>query len=181
MASISLAWELRWGYGPSSADAFSVTEDTKLVRTRMLLAAVPKVAVGKTRNKNATATAIEPVVHAGSSSGELVQDGNVGVQSSDPSPMAPRSGLSFPVVGLGASAGGLAAVTRLLEAMPATPGMAFVVVKHLSPQHESSVAEILQRSTRMEVVRLSKPTAIQRDTVYVLPPTHSVLMYDGHL
>ncbi|RZL35558.1 MAG: chemotaxis protein, partial [Rubrivivax sp.] len=96
-------------------------------------------------------------------------------------PMAPSSGLSFPVVGLGASAGGLGALSRLLEALPATPGMAFVVVMHLSPKHESSVAEILQKSTRMDVVRLTKATAIERNTVYVLPPTHSVLMYDGHL
>jgi two-component system CheB/CheR fusion protein len=96
-------------------------------------------------------------------------------------PLAPSSGLPFPVVGLGASAGGLTALTRLLEAMPATPDMAFVVVMHLSPQHESSVAQILQKSTRMEVVRLSTATPVERNKIYVLPPMHSVLMYDGHL
>ncbi|RYG88053.1 MAG: PAS domain S-box protein [Alphaproteobacteria bacterium] len=95
--------------------------------------------------------------------------------------MAPSSGLPFPVVGLGASAGGMAALSALLETMPAAPGMAFVVVMHLSPTHESSVTEILQKATRMEVVRLSKATDIKRNTVYVLPPTHSVQMYDGQL
>jgi two-component system CheB/CheR fusion protein len=117
------------------------------------------------------------------SAGSTSRDGRP-AQGSSPqgaNPLAPSSGLPFTVVGLGASAGGLAALSRLLEAMPAAPGMAFVVVMHLSPKHESSVAEILQKSTRMDVVRLSKATAIQRNTVYVLPPTHSVQMYDGHL
>ena len=113
---------------------------------------------------------------------EVVRD-----EADDPSqrranPLRPSdSGLTFPVVGLGASAGGLAALSQLLECLPAAPDMAFVVVMHLSPQHESSVAQILQKATRMEVIRLSKATPIERNKVYVLPPTHSVVMYDGFL
>ncbi|MDM0108822.1 response regulator [Variovorax sp. J22R24] len=59
-----------------------------------------------------------------------------------------RSSLQFPVVGLGASAGGMAAALRLLEGLPEQPGMAFVVVLHLSPEHESHAATILQGATR---------------------------------
>ena len=55
-----------------------------------------------------------------------------------------HSGLDFPVVGIGASAGGLAAIKTLLEGLPAAPDMAFVVVLHLSPTHESNAAAILQ-------------------------------------
>src|SRR4051794_16225462 len=73
-------------------------------------------------------------------------------------PRAPNSGLSFPVVGLGASAGGLAALSRLFEAMPPTTGMAFVVILHLSPKHASSAAEILQKSTRMRVSQIQSAT-----------------------
>jgi two-component system CheB/CheR fusion protein len=91
------------------------------------------------------------------------------------------SGLHFPVVGIGASAGGLAAVTRVLEALPASPGMAFVVVLHLSPKHESSAAEILQRATRMKVTQVNGTTSIEADRVYVIPPTKALAMSDGHL
>jgi two-component system CheB/CheR fusion protein len=92
-----------------------------------------------------------------------------------------RSALNFPVVGIGASAGGLAATTRLLEAMPASSGMAFVVVLHLSPQHESHAAPILQRATRMPVLQVTEPVAIEADHVYVIAPALQLTMQDGHL
>ena len=91
------------------------------------------------------------------------------------------SGLHFPVVGIGASAGGLAAIGRVLETLPASPGMAFVVVLHLSPKHDSSAAEILQRVTRMKVRQVTGTTLIARDHVYVIPPTQALSMTDGHL
>ncbi len=93
----------------------------------------------------------------------------------------PSDRLPFPIVGLGASAGGLASLTKLFEGLPATPGMAFVIVMHLSPKHESSAAEILQRSTGMRVVQIAGVTHIERDHVYVIPPTHGLSMYDGQL
>ncbi|MEO6896290.1 MAG: CheR family methyltransferase [Caldimonas sp.] len=91
------------------------------------------------------------------------------------------SGLSFPVVGLGASAGGLQALIQCLESLPADPDMAFVVILHLSASHESNAAAILQRATRMPVRQVTAVTAIERNHVYVIPPTHSLSMYDGHL
>jgi two-component system CheB/CheR fusion protein len=80
----------------------------------------------------------------------------------------PPSGLFFPVVGLGASAGGLEALTKCFEQLPAAPDMAFVVILHLSPKHESNAAEILQRSTRMPVCQVPSATAIERNRVYVI-------------
>ena len=59
--------------------------------------------------------------------------------------------LAFPVVGIGASAGGLEALTRLLTHLPATTGMAFVLVQHLDPNHESRMCNLLSRHTVMPV------------------------------
>ena len=96
-------------------------------------------------------------------------------------PVLIRSSLAFPVVGIGASAGGLGAVGRLLENMPSESGMAFVVVLHLVPDHESMASAIFQRSTRMPVVEVRKEVPIEPGTVYVVPPGHSLSMNDGHL
>src|SRR5881296_571415 len=69
----------------------------------------------------------------------------------DTAPDQRQPSLSFPVVCVGASAGGLEAFTQLLAATPADTGMAFVLVSHLSPSHASHLAEILSRATRMPV------------------------------
>jgi two-component system CheB/CheR fusion protein len=92
-----------------------------------------------------------------------------------------RSALLFPVVGLGASAGGLATALRFFEHLPGNPGMAFVVVFHLSPEHESSAASILQRATRMPVLQVTHTVRIQADHVYVIAPALQLAMDDGHL
>lgn len=91
------------------------------------------------------------------------------------------SALGFPVVGIGASAGGLSALLRFFEHMPAGNGMAFVVILHLSPNHESNVAEILQRVTKMPAIQVSESTAIEGDHIYVIPPSHDLAMDDGYL
>ena len=93
----------------------------------------------------------------------------------------PASGLDFPVVGVGASAGGLAAIKTLLESLPAEPDMAFVVVLHLSPVHESNAASILQTVTRMPVAQVTGKLQIERNHVYVIPPTQDLVMFDGAL
>ncbi|MBA1274026.1 CheR family methyltransferase [Stutzerimonas azotifigens] len=92
-----------------------------------------------------------------------------------------RSTLSFPVVGVGASAGGLQAVSRFLEHMPANSGMAFVVVIHLSPDHQSHASSILQRATRMPVNQVTGTTRLEADKVFVIPPGKHITMSDGHL
>ena len=61
----------------------------------------------------------------------------------------------FPVVGIGASAGGLEAFKRLINAIPEKTGMAYILVQHLHPDHSSSLPEILQRETKMQVNEIS--------------------------
>jgi two-component system CheB/CheR fusion protein len=93
----------------------------------------------------------------------------------------PSSSLSFPVVGIGASAGGVQALLRFFENAPADMGMAFVVVLHLSAKHVSSVDKVLQNVTRMRVMQVSGPTPIEANHVYVIAPGKSLTMTDGHL
>lgn len=87
----------------------------------------------------------------------------------------------FPVVGLGASAGGLQALKRFFEGMPAESGMAFVVIMHLSPEHESHAAAILQNTTRMSVTQVNEQVRVEPNHVYVIPPTKHLAMEDGHI
>ena len=93
----------------------------------------------------------------------------------------PDEGLLFPIVAIGASAGGLDAITELLKSLPSTTGMAFVVVQHLSPTHESVLSEILQRATRMPVEQVANNTAVQPDRVYVIPPGKNLVLGNGLL
>lgn len=92
-----------------------------------------------------------------------------------------EAGVAFPVVGVGASAGGLEAFTQLLGALPSTTGMAFVLVQHLDPMHQSHLSEILSRSTSMPVKQVENGLALQPDSVYIIPPNTSLRMADGRL
>src|SRR5437667_11659193 len=77
---------------------------------------------------------------------------------------------NLPIVGIGASAGGVEALERFFKAMPADNGMAFVVVTHLPPNRESMLAEIIGRSTQMPVVNARDGETVEAEHVYVLPP-----------
>ena len=92
-----------------------------------------------------------------------------------------REGTDFPVVGIGASAGGLPAIMRFLEHLPSSNDMAFVIILHLSPTHESTASAVLQRGTRMPVRQVNEPTRIEKDHVYVIPPNHHMTVIDGVL
>ena len=89
--------------------------------------------------------------------------------------------LAFPVVAIGASAGGLEALKLFFEAMPSDSGMAFVVIQHLDPTKHSLMAEILTRSTRMTVSQANHDEKIEADHVYVVPPGKKLLMDNGQL
>ena len=91
------------------------------------------------------------------------------------------SHLNFPVVGIGASAGGLQAVQRFFENMPADSGMAFVVVLHLSPDHQSSAGKLIATRTRMTVTQLVSAVPIEANHVYVISPAQRLSMTDGYL
>ena len=99
----------------------------------------------------------------------------------EPEPAPAPSALGFPVVGIGASAGGLEALIRFFENTPPDAGMAFVVILHLSPEHESNAAAILQRATGMPVAQVTRPTPVEADHVYVIPPGMALTMNDGKL
>ena len=86
-----------------------------------------------------------------------------------------------PMVGLGGSAGSIQALQEFFKAMPADSGMIFVVILHLSPQHESTLADLLARSTAMPVVQATDGMRVSPNHVYVIPPGKDLATLDGHL
>lgn len=89
--------------------------------------------------------------------------------------------LHFPVVGLGASAGGLEALEVFFRNTPENTGMAFVVIQHLDPDHKGILPELLQRSTQMKVEKIGERMKIKPDHVYVIPPNKSLTVEHGYL
>jgi two-component system, chemotaxis family, CheB/CheR fusion protein len=87
----------------------------------------------------------------------------------------------FPIVGVAASAGGLEAFTQLLEHLPIDTGMAFVLIQHLSPDHESLLTEILARVTKMRVCSAQQGMVVEPNQVYVIPPNTKMLLDGGVL
>jgi two-component system CheB/CheR fusion protein len=92
-----------------------------------------------------------------------------------------NSNPQFPVVGIGASAGGLDAVRTFLKALPANPGMAFVFIQHLSPTHESILPEILQKVTPFPVQQITDNIHLEPDNLYIIPQNKIVTATDGIL
>jgi len=88
---------------------------------------------------------------------------------------------AFPVVGVGASAGGLEAFSDLLRALPEKPGFALIFVQHQEPRHASMLTEILARTSTMQVIEVAGGEQIERDTLYVAPSHSQVLVDRGHL
>src|SRR6266404_3793753 len=88
---------------------------------------------------------------------------------------------SFPVFGIGASAGGLEAFRQLLEHLPVDTGMAFVLVSHLDPTHKSILTELLARRTKLPVTEVSDGMRVEPNNVYVLPPNTSMAIAEGVL
>jgi len=93
---------------------------------------------------------------------------------------AERNG-NFLVVGLGASAGGVQALRDFFSQVPAQTGMAYVVILHLSPDHDSQLAEVLQSSSLLPVTKVERPIRVEPDHVYVIPPNKSLEINDGHI
>ena len=85
-------------------------------------------------------------------------------------PLSARKTAEFPVVAIGASAGGLDACRKLLDALPAVNGMAFVIVQHLDPSHDSMMVDLLAGHTSMPVLLATDGMKIERERVYVIPP-----------
>jgi two-component system, chemotaxis family, CheB/CheR fusion protein len=97
---------------------------------------------------------------------------------------APASPIAnFPIVGIGASAGGLAAFEAFFSGMPldTDPGMAFVLVQHLAPDHKSILTELIQRHTRMQVFEVEDGMVVQPNCAYIIPPNHDMAFLNGTL
>jgi len=93
----------------------------------------------------------------------------------------PKKVNDFPIVGIGASAGGLEALELFFENMPKDNGMAFVVIQHLDPTHVGIMPELLQRITNMKVIQASDRLKVKPNCVYVIPPNKSMSLLKGAL
>ena len=104
-----------------------------------------------------------------------------------PNPTPPTSGheytssVGFPIIGIGASAGGLEALEEFLRHVPERSGAAFVVVQHLDPTHKGMLVELLQRVTSLEVVEATDGTHTRPEHVYVIPPGKDMSLLHGSL
>ena len=89
----------------------------------------------------------------------------------------------FPIVGIGASAGGLAAFEAFFSGMPANadPGMAFVLVQHLAPDHKSILSDLIRRYTRMQVFEVQDGMVVQANCAYIIPPNRDMAFLNGTL
>lgn len=88
---------------------------------------------------------------------------------------------TFPIVGMGASAGGLEAFEQFFIHMPTDSGIAFVVVPHLDPSHASMLTDLLKRFTKMKVIEIKDRMRVEPDHVYVIPPNKDIAIFHGIL
>ena len=105
------------------------------------------------------------------------------VASTPPSAESAARENSFAIVGIGASAGGLAAFSAFFAGMPSDrePGMAFVLVQHLAPDHESILTELIRRNTRMRVFEVEDGMVLQINCAYIIPPNRDMAVLNGSL
>lgn len=87
----------------------------------------------------------------------------------------------FPIVGIGASAGGLEAFEAFFNAMGPNPGIAFVLVAHLDPTHISILPELIQKKTKMKVMQVTDNMKVLANHVYVIPPNKEMAILNGSL
>jgi two-component system CheB/CheR fusion protein len=122
----------------------------------------------------------------------MPQKSKLEIKSKDPAPTRqavvvepPRAEAQpnhdFPVIGLGASAGGLDAFGKFFSNMPADTGMAFVLIQHLDPTHASNMVELLRRFTRMTVHEATENISLEPDHVYMIPPNRNMTITDRTL
>lgn len=96
-------------------------------------------------------------------------------------PVLELSENKFPVVGVGASAGGLSAFKQFVGGIPENSGMAYVLVQHLDPSHESLLSEILQKWTKVPVLEITNDIQVKPDHIYIIPSNKMLLASDGVL
>jgi len=145
------------------ADSEALTQHAALKGRRECISEFTDVEVGESVQKRALKARRSKARRAGPAPGSLLQR-----RASPPSKRA--SSTSFPIVGIGASAGGLEAFAQLLALLPPDSGLAFVFVQHLSPTHASFLSEALARSTQMPVLQIEAGMRVEPNHVYVIPP-----------
>lgn len=98
-------------------------------------------------------------------------------------PSAVPAAADFPIVGIGASAGGLAAFEAFFHGLPkdAKPGMAFVLVQHLAPDHKSMLAELIRRYSTLPVMEVEDSMTVAINSIYIIPPNHDMALLGGTL
>ncbi|MFT5088815.1 MAG: two-component system CheB/CheR fusion protein [Candidatus Latescibacterota bacterium] len=96
-------------------------------------------------------------------------------------PSTPEQFHPFPIVGIGASAGGLEAFESFFDAMPTDSGMAFVLVAHLDPTHISLLPELLQKHTEMQIFQVADGMSVQPNTVHIIPPNKDLTLFNDQL
>ena len=94
---------------------------------------------------------------------------------------AKRASVDFPVVALGASAGGLDTFKKFFDALPADSGMAFVLIQHLDPKHQSLMVDLLTGHTPMKVLQAKDRMRLERDHAYLIPPGAYLAIENGIL
>ncbi|MDX1901920.1 MAG: chemotaxis protein CheB [Gammaproteobacteria bacterium] len=85
----------------------------------------------------------------------------------------------FPIVGIGASAGGLEAIQEFFTHVPKKSGMAYIVVTHLDPNHTSMMPELIKSHTEAHVVTIVDDMEVLPDTIYIIPPRKNLLIRNG--
>ena len=102
---------------------------------------------------------------------------------SEEAPADPVAPAPFPIVGIGASAGGLAAFEAFFSGMPPDrdPGMAFVLVQHLAPDHKSILSDLIRRYTRMQVFEVEDGMVVKPNCAYIIPPNYDMAFLQGSL
>ena len=105
------------------------------------------------------------------------------IKNDPDSPSQPSQDKSFPIVGIGASAGGLAAFEAFFSGMPkdSEPGMAFVLIQHLAPDHKSILTDLIRRYTRMQVFEVEDGMEVHPNSTYIIPPGKDMAFLNGTL
>ena len=178
---------------PRAASESSRSGEPKLraaAKPKLRAAAKPKLrAAAKPRLRAAATGKPKALPAAPASTGRAEPDLVPAAESSTP-PVAAgterdasaRSGEPrFPIVGIGASAGGLEALEHFLKHVPDHSGMAFVVVQHLDPMHKGAMVELLQRICAMPVAQVKDRQKVEPDHVYVIPPGKDMSILHGAL
>lgn len=94
---------------------------------------------------------------------------------------AKSSDLDFPVVGIGASAGGLEALQDFFQKMPLNPGAAFIIIQHLSPDYKSLMDELLARYTKLKIQKVEDGMQVEMNCIYLIPPKMNMTIFKGKL